>query len=83
LPKTKPVASIYYRPYTLVSASVVKGRYLTALWHDGVPREIKKAGGINEDKEVVVDSNLVTSRWPLDLPAFIAEMMKLVKKVKK
>lgn len=81
--KNKPVASICHGPWTLVSAGLVKGRRMTSYWHDGVPEEIKNAGGIWEDKEVVVDGNLVTSRYPLDLPAFTREMMKLVKKGKK
>jgi protease I len=76
----KPVASICHGPYTLVSADLVKGRRLTSFWHDGVPEEIRKAGGIWEDKEVVVDGNLVTSRWPMDLPAFMREVMKMVRK---
>jgi protease I len=76
----KPVASICHGPYTLVSAGVVQSRHLTSFWHDNVPEEIKAAGGIWEDKEVVVDGNLVTSRWPMDLPAFMLEMMKMVKK---
>jgi protease I len=79
--KNKPVAAICHGPWTLVSAGVVKGRHLTSFWHDGVPDDIKKAGGIWEDKEVVVDGNLVTSRWPLDLPAFMREMMKMVENV--
>lgn len=78
--KNKPVASICHGPYTLVSADLVKGRHLTSYWHDGVPEEIKEAGGIWEDKEVVVDGNLITSRWPMDLPAFMRELMKLVSK---
>jgi len=79
--KNKPVASICHGPYTLVSADLVKGRHLTSFWHDGVPEEIREAGGIWEDKEVVVDGNLVTSRYPMDLPAFMREVMKMVKKV--
>lgn len=78
--KNKPVASICHGPWTLASAGVIKGRHLTSYWHDGVPEDIKKAGGIWEDKDVVVDGNLVTSRWPFDLAAFNREMMKLVKK---
>ncbi len=77
--KNKSVCSICHGPYTLVSADLVKGRHLTSYWHDGVPEEIKKAGGIWEDKEVVVDHNLVTSRWPMDLPAFMREVMRMVK----
>ncbi|MGA2367118.1 MAG: type 1 glutamine amidotransferase domain-containing protein [Dehalococcoidia bacterium] len=81
--KNKPVASICHGPYTLVSADLLKGRRLTSFWHDGVPEEIKGAGGIWEDKEVVVDGNLVTSRWPMDLPAFMREVMKMVNKTGK
>jgi protease I len=78
--KNKPVAAICHGPWLLVSADVVRGRHLTGFWHDGVPEEIKAAGGLYEDQEVVVDGNLVTSRWPMDLPAFVREMVKLIKK---
>jgi protease I len=74
----KPVASICHGPWTLVSADLVRGRHLTSYWHDGVPEEIRKAGGVWEDREVVVDGNLVTSRWPMDLPAFMREVMNVV-----
>jgi len=79
----KSVASICHGPYTLVSANVIKGRHLTSYWHDGVPAEIEAAGGVYEDKEVVVDGNLITSRWPPDLPAFMREVMNSVKKIRK
>jgi protease I len=71
----KLVATICHGPYTLVSAGLVKGRHLTSYWHDGVPEEIQNAGGIWEDKEVVVDKNLISSRWPMDLPVFMREVM--------
>ncbi len=77
--RNKPVASICHGPWLLVSADLVKGRRLTSYWHDGVPEEITAAGGTYEDDEVVVDGNLVTSRWPMDLPAFVREMMKLIR----
>src|SRR6478609_6392536 len=74
----KPVAAICHGPYLLVSADLVKGRRLTSYWGDGVPEEITGAGVTWEDAVVVVDGNLVTSRWPMDLAAFSREMMKLV-----
>jgi len=74
----KPVASICHGPWLLVSADLVRGRHLTSYWHDGVPEEIRAAGGLWEDSPVVVDGNLVTSRWPADLAAFTSETMKLV-----
>jgi protease I len=80
--KNKPVGAICHGPYTLVSAGVVKGRHLTSYWHDGVPEEIQKGGGLWEDKDVVVDGNLVSSRWPMDLPAFMREVMKVANNIK-
>jgi protease I len=77
--KNKPVASICHGPWTLADASVIKGRSLTSYWHDGVPESVKAAGGKWEDKEVVVDGNLVTSRYPMDLPFFLKELIKLLK----
>jgi protease I len=79
----KPVSVICHGPYTLVSADVIKGRQLTGYWFDDVPEEIKAAGGHYLDKEVVVDGNLVTSRWPADLPAFMRETMKIVRALAK
>jgi DJ-1/PfpI family protein len=75
----KPVASICHGPWTLASAGVVKGRRLTSYWHDGVPEDVKAAGGKWEDAEVVVDGKLVTSRWPMDLPAFMREVTRVIK----
>jgi protease I len=80
--KNKPVATICHGPYTLISAGMVKGRHLTSYWHDGVPEEIQKGGGIWEDKDVVVDGNLVSSRWPMDLPAFMREVIKITRNIK-
>jgi protease I len=76
--KHKPVASICHGPWLLADAGVITGKHLTSFWHDGVPESIKKAGGTWEDEPVVVDDNLVTSRYPGDLPAFMREVLKLV-----
>lgn len=73
--KDKPVASICHGPWTLADAGVVKGRRVTSYWHDGVPEDLKRAGALYEDAPVVVDGNLVTSRWPPDLPDFMREVM--------
>ncbi len=79
--KNKLVASICHGPWTLASADVINGRRLTSYWHDGVPEDIRAAGGKWEDKEVVIDGNLITSRWPMDLPAFMREIVKKVNKL--
>lgn len=78
----KLVAAICNGPYTLVSAGLVKGRKLTSCWENKLPEEIKKAGGKHVDMEVVVDGNLITSRYPGDLPYFMREMLKMIRKIK-
>jgi protease I len=76
--RNKLVASICHGPWTLASADVIKGRRLTSYWHDGVPEDVRAAGGKWEDEEVIVDGNLITSRWPMDLPAFMREITKKI-----
>jgi protease I len=43
-----------------------------------VAEELQQAGAEYEDREVVVDGNLVTSRRPADLPAFMREIVRLL-----
>ena len=75
----KPVAAICHGPYTLIAADLLKGKHATGFWGDGVPEEMQGAGAVYEDKAVVVDGNLITSRYPMDLPAFMREVMKKLK----
>lgn len=72
----KPIAAICHGPQTLVSAGIMKGRAATA--YKTVQPELTEAGAKTQDKEVVVDKNLVTSRQPGDIPAFNREMMRLL-----
>ena len=74
----KPVAAICHGPQILISARVMKGRHATC--YRSVAKEMKKAGADYEDKEVIVDGNLITSRVPSDLPAFMREIMKKIEK---
>jgi len=76
--KNKPVSAICHGPQTLISAGLLNGRHATC--YESVAPEMKESGALYEDKEVVVDNNLVTSRQPSDLPAFLKETMKLLKK---
>lgn len=65
----KPLAVICHGPWLLVSAGLARGRRLTS--YHSLADDIRNAGGTWTDEEVVVDGNLITSRDPDDLPAFI------------
>jgi protease I len=71
----KPIAVICHGPWTLINAQGVKGRTITS-W-PSLEVDLKNAGAHWVDKEVVRDSNLVSSRKPEDIPAFNKEMIKL------
>ncbi len=71
-----PIAAICHGPQVLVSAGLMNGREATC--YSSVAEELKAAGALYEDSEVVVDKNLVTSRVPADLPAFMREVMRLL-----
>lgn len=73
----RPVAAVCHGPQILISAGVLKNRHATC--YRAVADEMRQAGAHYEDREVVVDGNLVTSRQPADLPAFMREFMKLLK----
>jgi len=72
----KPVAAICHGPQILVSAGLLKGRRATC--YAAVAPELKEAGALYEDSEVVVDGQLITSRKPDDIPAFDRELMRLL-----
>jgi protease I len=71
----KPIAAICHAPWTLIEANGVKGRIMTS-W-PSLKTDLRNAGAQWEDRSVVVDGNLVTSRKPDDLPDFCREMLRL------
>jgi protease I len=64
----KTVAAICHAGWLPVSAGIVKGRRMTSFF--SIKDDCVNAGAKWVDKEVVVDGNLITSRFPDDLPAF-------------
>ena len=74
---SKPVFAICHAAQLLVSAEVLNGRTLTC--YRSVVMDVKNAGANYVDREVVVDRNLITSRTPDDLPAFIDASVKMLK----
>jgi protease I len=75
----KPVFAICHGPQLLLTADEFKGHRMTA-WKT-VQGDLKKAGADVVDQEVMVDRNLVTSRQPSDIPAFIRESLKVLEQV--
>ncbi|EHR63349.1 type 1 glutamine amidotransferase domain-containing protein [Saccharomonospora cyanea] len=69
----KPVAVICHGPWTLIEADVVRGRRMTS-W-PSLQTDLRNAGAEWVDEEVVVDSGLVSSRKPDDLPAFCSKLV--------
>ncbi len=65
----KVVASICHGPWVLCSTKMLKGRKLTGFY--AIRDDVENAGGIWLDADCVRDGNLVTSRTPDDLPAFL------------
>ena len=74
--KNKLVAAIRHGPWVLCSAGILKGRHATSFF--AIKDDVVNAGANWEDKEVVVDRNLVTSRKPDDLPAFCRESINVL-----
>lgn len=68
------VAAICHAGWMLASAEILQGRKVTAF--SAIKDDLVHAGAFYVDEEVVVDGNLVTSRRPDDLPAFMREILK-------
>jgi protease I len=69
----KPIAVICHGGWLLISAGLVKGRRITS-WPT-LQDDMRNAGADWQDREVIRDRNLVSSRKPDDLPAFNREML--------
>ena len=65
----KIVAAICHAGWVLCSARIVKGRTITGFF--AIKDDLINAGATYVDSEVVRDGNLITSRKPDDLPAFL------------
>lgn len=69
----KPVASICHGPQLLIETGMLQGRQMTSF--SSIKTDLINAGVDWQDKEVVVDNGLVTSRSPADLEAFNKKMI--------
>jgi protease I len=70
----KPVAAVCHGPWVFCSVGCLKGR--TATGFHSIKDDMVNAGATFVDREVVVDGNVITSRKPDDLPAFVVAILK-------
>jgi protease I len=73
LEQAKPLAAICHGPQTLIETEMLDGRIMTS--YPSLQTDLKNAGVNWQDKEVIVDNGLVTSRSPKDLEAFNKKMI--------
>jgi protease I len=69
----KPIATLCHGPWLLASAGLLQGRRLTS-W-PGIRDDLVNAGAIWLDQEVVREANLLTSRGPQDIVAFVKSLI--------
>lgn len=70
----KPTCAICHGQWVMVSAGILKGRRATAVWN--IHPDLANAGATVLDEPCVVDGNLITARFPYDLPRMIAALVK-------
>lgn len=71
--KGKTIAAICHAPWLLIEAGLIKGRKATS--YGSISTDMKNAGALWEDSEVVTDNGIITSRSPEDLDAFVSKIV--------
>jgi protease I len=72
----KVVAAICHGPWVLCSTQALKGKKATCFF--AIKDDVSNAGATYVDAEVVRDGNLITSRRPDDLPAFLKTILQAI-----
>jgi len=75
----KPIFAICHAPQLLITAQVIKGRKVTG-WKS-IVQDIINAGAEYVNEEVVEDGNLISSRGPSDINAFIKASLKKLEQI--
>jgi protease I len=73
----KIVAAICHAGWMLASAEILRGKAVTSFF--AIKDDLVHAGANWIDQDVVVDRNLITSRKPDDLPAFMKAIISALK----
>ena len=75
--ENKLVAAICHAGWMLASADILQGKRVTSFY--AIRDDLVHAGADWVDQDVVVDGNLITSRTPDDLPAFMKAIIYFLK----
>ena len=76
--KKKPIAFICHGGWVLISAGILDKRRVTGTF--AIKDDLENAGAIFEDKALVIDDHLISSRSPKDLPFFGKAIVKTILK---
>ena len=70
----KPTCAICHGQWVMISAKILKGKKATAVWN--IQSDVENAGATVLDEPCVVDGNLITARFPYDLPRMVDALVK-------
>jgi len=73
----KPIGQICHAGWVTISAGILKGVKVTST--PGIMDDMINAGAIWVNEPVVVDGNIISSRWPKDLHLYMVEYIKVLK----
>jgi protease I len=76
----KICAAICHGPWVLCSTQALKGKKATCFM--AIKDDVINAGAKYVDQECVRDANIITSRKPDDLPAFVSTILTAIKEMK-
>lgn len=66
--------AICHGQWVMASAGILKGKKATDVWN--IHPDLANAGATVLDEPVVVDGNLITARFPYDLPRMVEQLVK-------
>jgi protease I len=72
----KIVAAICHGPWVLSDAGLTRGKRVTGWWT--IRPDLENGGATFVDEAVITDGNIITSRAPIDLAAFVEAIDRLL-----